>query len=276
MTTKFGHQLRACGRNKLPLQININNQDYNLAKVFKHDFFAATALYVNHIESSPSNENDAIVLKISRCGDFLGIPLAWLGQWLCQHEVAVLRKIQREKDVPVLLDTYRQTGFLYRYIPGTSLDEKPQLPHDYFERLEGLLKRIHARRVAYIDMNKRGNILLGEDNLPKMIDFQISCHIPPRILGSTKLADTILQILHREDLYHLQKHRYRFSPDPLERKHYRQTRRISPWIAWHRRLTRPLTRLRRNILGYLFRTNQLISDDLSQKNPETDPNRWNR
>jgi hypothetical protein len=276
MRTKIGHQLRACGRRKLPESLILQGEEYSLVLVFKHDFFAATALYQKKGTGNGSfGRGDKIVLKLGRYVDFLGLPMTWLGEMLAKHESEILTHIQQEQAVPQLLGRYGKTGLIYRYIEGQSLAGKPALPEDFFGELEKLVTRIHGYRVVYVDMNKRGNILLGSDGRPRLIDFQISFHIPARVLGSARLADRILEILKKEDIYHLHKHRYRFCRDKQERKRLRQARRVSPWILWHRRLTRPLTGFRRYLLGYLFRTGQLV-DDISERNPETDPARWDR
>lgn len=276
MKMNIGQQLRACGRKNVPDQIVWKGKVYTRVCVFKHDFFAATSLYRPEETAEETGEKDQIVLKLGRCADFLGVPLTWLGEMLARHESGILSHIAGEPSVPQLLGRYGRTGLIYRYIEGQTLAENPALPEDFFEELSNLLVRIHRYRVAYVDMNKKGNILLGADGKPKMIDFQISCRIPQRILGSAEWADVILDILQKEDFYHLSKHRYRFCGDKQQRRRLRQSRQVSPWIFWHRRLTRPLTVLRRTVLGYLFRTGRLKQDDVSERNSETDPRRWDR
>jgi len=278
MGSSIGIQLRAGGRKALPEEVTVAGGHYRCNKVLKHDFFAATALYqLRKTEQTPEKGLPRrIILKMARRGDFLGIPLRWLGRAICRHEIGNLRHLQSLDQVPRYLGRYEDTGFFYEYIEGCSLDERPVLPGDFFERLEELIRSIHSRRVAYIDMNKRGNILLGEDNLPYMIDFQIACHIPRGEGLGGRIMDGLFSLLTKEDIYHLRKHQRRLAGEQLEPEQLEAFQRKSPWIKTHRRLSRPLTRHRRRILGFLLRRGHLRVDEAERTNPESDPGRWDK
>ena len=282
MEASLGQQLRACGRHGLPPTLTLDRGQYQLVRVFKHDFFAATALY-RQTPAPQSNPCPAegcppgpthIVLKQARCCDFLGLPLQWLGAALCRHEWSILCRLRGLKQVPKPLRQHGPTGLIYEYIPGRSLDERPEVPAEFFDRLRELLQLIHQRRVAYIDMNKRGNILVGPDGLPYLIDFQISQHLPARLLGSRRWAAAMLTALTREDHYHLLKHKRRLRPDLMTEDQWQQSHAISSWISLHRLVSRPLTLLRRRILAFLHRADRLVTDPSDRPSPENDPQRW--
>lgn len=285
MTTSFGYQLRACGSKALPPAISIANRHYTLVRVFKHDFFAATALYQYHpaqpdkltmmitpiiTETFPNT----VVLKIARTSSLLGMPMLWLGQLLAKHELSILKRLEDIHAVPRILGTLGKVGFVYQYIEGLSLDEKPSLPDNFFEQLQSLVNKIHTHRVAYIDMNKKGNILIRPDGSPAMIDFQISFHIPQRLLGSRRLTSRLLKALQKEDFYHLLKHKRRLRPDLMTDQQIRQSRRVSPLIALHRIIARPLTTMRRRSLAMIFRKGHITADNENPRTPENDPTRW--
>jgi len=337
MKATISYHFRAWGRKALPESIVVKGCRYQLERIFKHDFFAATALYQleqGNIESgSHATAEDAdgtsavqedadgtsavqedadetsavqedadetsavqedadetsavqegadgtsavrVVLKLGRRSDFLGLPLRWLGLVMCRHERDNLRRLRHMSQVPHLLDKYGDTGFVYEYIEGSSLNEKPDLPDDFFNRMEELLKQIHLCRVAYIDLNKRGNILLGKDNLPYLIDFQIACYIPRLFRPLRILADGFLRILQKEDFYHLNKHKRRLSGHLMDIDQINASLQKSLWIRCHRRVGRPLTRLRRRVLYFLFRQGYLDIDDADYTNPENDPRRWGK
>ena len=271
MSSGLGEQLRACGRYALPTVIEVGRQRYALVKVFKHDFFACTALYGGVGESSGT---DRVVLKIGRMGDLVGLPLAWVGEALCRHEWDILRRLQTVNRVPRLVGRYGRTGFVYEYIEGRSLDEQPEVGDDFFDELAGLLTEVHRHRIAYVDMNKRGNILVGADGRPHMIDFQISLHIGGRLLASARWADWLFKRLCREDVYHLNKHKRRIRNDLMSESELTASRKKSDLIELHRKVARPLTRLRRWVLGCLFRRGHLLTDDVAGASPESDPGRW--
>jgi len=270
------HQLRAWGRYKWPHQIKIAGHSYQQTKVLKHDFFALTALYECLETASQSYKKPPakIVLKLARRSDFLGMPLGWLGRLITEHEISILTRLEHIQQVPRFLARCGDTGFTYEYIEGQSLDENPPLPNDFFNRLEDILRKIHACRIAYIDLNKRGNILLGHDNRPYIIDFQISYHFPSLPFPFRQISDFILKGFQREDFYHLLKHKRRYAGHLMEEEQIDASRQKSLWIRAHRKTTRPLTRLRRKILHFLFRTDRLIIDDIAAQNPESNPARW--
>jgi hypothetical protein len=298
MKTTIGYHFQAWGRKKLPENIIVKNNRYQLERIFKHDFFAATALYQleqksnagetpaitkepplnsrGYVEDAGGTVAVRVVLKLGRHSDFLGLPLRWLGRAICQHETDNLQRLQNLSQIPHLLDKYGDTGLVYEYIKGSSLDENPDLPDDFFNRLEKLLKQIHLRRVAYVDLNKRGNILLGCDNLPYLIDFQIACHIPELFRPLRILTDSILRILQKEDFYHLNKHKRHLSGHLMDVKQIHTSRQKSTWIKSHRKIARPLTRLRRKILYFLFHRGHLSLDDTDHANPESNPHRWKK
>ena len=319
MKTTIGYHFRAWGRKKLPENIIVKNRRYKLKRIFKHDFFAATALYQleqksvadapptivkdadgtsavqrsnagaspaiikepplnsrGYVEDAGGTAAVRVVLKLGRHSDFLGLPLRWLGRAICRHETDTLRHLQKLSQIPRLLDEYGDTGFVYEYIEGRSLDENPDLPDDFFDRLEELLKQIHLCRVAYIDLNKRGNVLLGRDNLPHLIDFQIACYIPRLFRPLRILTDGLLRLLQKEDFYHLNKHKRRLSRHLMDIEQIHASRQKSPLIKYHRSIARPLTRLRRRVLYFLFRSGQLSLDDTDHANPESDPRRWKK
>ena len=272
----IGLQLRALGRFNLPEQIRLADRVYQRRKIFKHDFFAATALFeLAHVNGLSTYEYPVkIVLKIARRNDFLGLPLAWLGKMICRHEWDILKRLEDIDQVPRLLARFGDYGLVYEYIEGNSLDEKPILPDDFFDHLSNLLQQIHDRNIAYVDMNKRGNILLGTDNRPFLIDFQIACHLSHRYRPLSRWADMVLRILKKEDWYHLSKHKRRLGRRLMDPDHLIALRQISHWIKIHRFLTRPLTRLRRRVLDFLFRSGHLNMDHAETTSPESDPNRW--
>ena len=296
MSANIGYQLRALGRAQPPAAIELAQRAYRRVRVFKHDFFAATALYrrVDLTEHGVAGANDTIgamrpktddlesqypelaVVKFGRRQDFFGLPLEWLGAALVERECAVLERLRGVERIPRVLARFGRCGFAYGFIPGTPLDEKPAVGDRFFDELEGMISQVHARGVAYCDMNKRGNILLGEDGRPWLIDFQIAMGFDTSVPLLGWFARRALAVLQREDQYHLLKHKRRFRPDLMTKAELADSRRVSRAVAWHRKLTQPLTRLRRGFLGWLYERGWLRPADEGELSPETDPRRWAR
>ncbi len=215
-------------------------------KTFKHDFFAATGLY--------RGPDGLAVLKLGRRGGFLGFPLAWIGEFLASREAAMYRRVQHLPNVPRYIGRVGANGFLHAYVPGRPLRRDDVPPDGFFPELESLLAQLHARDIAYVDLNKRENILLGDDGRPYLIDFQISVYLPRRGVGRLPPLRWLLARFQHADEYHCLKHKRRARPDQLTDEQRRNATRISPWIALHRFVARPLTQLRRRVLARLRRS----------------------
>lgn len=270
LRNRLKNDLYACGTAGLPPTAFIQGRQWTLHRTFKHDFFAATGLYGSSQEmDQPPKETTQMVLKISRVQPFLGLPTAWFGRFLKKREYRLLEQLQTLDQVPRLAGEYGRNGFAYHFIEGQSLDEKPVLPDTFFDDLKLLLHNIHQMGFCYLDFNKRGNILLGKDHRPYMIDFQISVRL------HRPLFDRLRRILQREDYYHLLKHKRRLRPDLLTESEKALSQHRSFPIRIHRFLTVPLRTLRRRLLALLYRRQILTYDEHNDRTPENNPARFN-
>ena len=243
--------LRALGQNEPPLVVSIDGKVYQQLEIFKHDSWAATATY--------SDGESIVVCKFNREASFLFLPMRWLGRWLGQRETYFLKRLEGVPGIPKCYGDVRVDGkrlmnaTSHAYIPGEPLSLANRLRPDFFEKLEAIICELHARRIAYVDLHKAENIIVCEDGLPYLIDFQISLTLV-RYWG----LDWLFKFFASSDLYHLEKHQ-RF------RANISMTTMFRPWwIRWHRRLTIPIRSLRRRFLvcigvrrgvGYSFSEN---------------------
>ena len=131
----FGRCFYACGVQGVPTRIHCLDDDYVLEAVFKHDFLAATALYrgTNARPDLPRS----LVCKIGRQMHFCLIPLGWLGRLVTRIEVAHLRRCEGIPEVPRVLARPRPNVYVYEYIEGTSLGDKPALAGGFLRRAPG-------------------------------------------------------------------------------------------------------------------------------------------
>src|SRR3712207_5030486 len=103
---RVAYSMRALGRAGLPREFTLSGVTYRLQRTVKHDFFAATAFYA-------CDDGRTVVLKISRTTDFAGVPLLWLGRWLCRREMRFYNKLSDLPNVPAVLGTVGETGFVH-------------------------------------------------------------------------------------------------------------------------------------------------------------------
>ena len=252
----------ACGRVELPQRINCKGKQWQLETVFKHDFFACTGRYLC------DQTQEHLVLKISRLQSFLGIPCAWFGHFLRNREIRILKQLEDIDQFPNIIKLYGRNGVIYNYIEGKTLDEKPSVPDDFFDQLRILLEAIHQRNICYMDLNKRGNIIVGKDGRPYVIDFQISVFLPAKWCGWLRKA------FQKEDFYHLLKHKRKFRPDLLTEQEHILAKRPSFLIRLHRIIAYPFQKLRRLILRLMYRKNILHYNPTSNRSPENNPSRF--
>ena len=238
----------------LPERVEVDGITWQFAKLFKHDFFAATALYQEAPHSTalsplPSPLSPRLaVLKIQRTYPLFGLPMKWLGRKVARHEIRIYRKLQGVRGVPEFLGEIGPTGFLHAFIPGVDLHSDLPLTPAFFDDLHALFAELHDRHIAYVDTNKRENILYGDDGRPWLIDFQISfeCKKGPR---DNFLARGLLKKFITADWYHFYKHKTRLLPAACTPEDFAYANRRGLLHRIHRAIAQPLIRIRRKFLG---------------------------
>ncbi len=243
MRKELPPSLKALGRERLPETLSLPAGSFHLDRVFKHDFFAVTALYMG--------SSGKIVLKMGRKADFCGLPCAWIGRLLARHEADMYRRLQDLEAIPAFLGMWERHGFVHAYVAGHPMQKGEHVPDDFFDRLRDAIEAIHRRGMAYVDLEKPQNVIVGDDGRPYLIDFQISWHLSKRYGGESWPARFILRCLQDADRYHLLKLQRRTRPDQLSAEQLAASFRKPWYIHLHRWLTQPATQLRRRTLARL-------------------------
>jgi hypothetical protein len=252
---RVAYSMRALGKAGLPREFALNGTTFRLLRTVKHDFFAATAFYGDDATGR------TVVLKAGRTGDFAGVPLLWLGRWLCRRELRFYTRLADVPNVPGVVGTVGPTGFVHDFVAGRPLEKGLAIPDGFFDELTVLLRELHGRGLAYVDTNKPQNILLGDDGRPHLIDFQISYdHADFDRPGLRTLNRWLLRHLQREDLYHLLKHKRRLRPDQMTPQETDAAARKSALIRLHRFVFKPYFALRRRTFKRLRDTGRLMPE----------------
>lgn len=233
--------LRALGKNEPPLLVMVDGEVFERAEQFKHDSWAATAAYT-------SATGRRIVCKFNREVGIGWIPMAWLGRFLARREKYFLTQLAGVRGIPAVYPAVevngkvRHTAVAHDYIPGKPLSISDRLRPDFFEKVEELLGVLHSQRIAYVDLHKQENVLVGDDGLPYLIDFQVSVQLP-----KLAICQPVFRALRDCDCYHLDKHRWLHRMPPASGKSF--TRPF--WLQLHRQIGVPLRTLRRRLLVLL-------------------------
>jgi len=237
----FRTQFRALGRRELPSHVALDGRTYRLLRTLKHGPVAAVGLY--------ERDGDRVVCKFHREAPFFGIPQAWLGRLMAAYEAAVLKRLSDLDGVPAFRGRPSPGVVAREFIPGRPLERHMRVGDDFFPRLFELLAHIHARGIAYVDLEKADNILLGEDGQPYLIDFQIAFYVPRRYLGETAPFRWWRKRLQQADLYHATKHYRRIRPDRLTEEQIAWSRKKPLFVRVANIIWRPYKKLMRLMLG---------------------------
>ena len=194
---------------KYPESVEIAGTLYNFEKILKDDFFSVNVLY-------RCVTGKRYVLKLSDFRFIFGLLLRPFAALMSSHEYKIYSMVDGLPGVPALGPRFGFRGYYHEFIEGKTLfelkDGGRELPDDFFDRLKTLILKIHGLRILYLDLDKKGNVILGDDGLPYLIDYQISIHFPKCFWVFSKISDTLLATLIREDIYHLYKHKKRYQP----------------------------------------------------------------
>jgi hypothetical protein len=235
--------LFALGHAGLPEEVVAEGVCWRFSKLFKHDFFAATALYTR--AEAPG---DLAVLKVQRTYPYFGWPMKWLGRFVANREIRIYQQLQGIPGIPRFLGRVGETGFLHTFVPGEDLHSELPLTPLFFEQLEALFEALHQRHIAYVDANKRENILYGADGRPWLIDFQISLENRKGAKGNF-MRRWLLRKFIRADWYHFYKHKTRLLPAACTPDDFDKAENRGLLHRMHRRIAWPLIKVRRKILS---------------------------
>jgi len=172
-----------------------------------------------------------------------GAALAPLARALMRHELANCRRVEGIPGVAARAHAHSEEVLLREWVEGTDLRTLRRrgapLPDAFFDELAEILAAIHARGLAYNDLEKKDNVLLTATGHPMLVDFQICLR---RYDGTSRalrrLSGWLLGQLQRQDRRYLYKMKRRFRPDLLTAEEARLAR-VRPALAraylpfWH-------------------------------------------
>lgn len=231
------HWLKALGSKPQPPIVEVRGKTYALERTFKNDFFAVTAAY--------RCGDERIILKINRTAPLLGIPLSFVGRFLASREAAVLAALDDVDGVPKLLERFGPTGVAREFIDGEPLRKGMRVGDEFHAQLRALIDEMHTRGMAYVDLEKCENVLVGDDGKPYLFDFQISWFLRRSLLAKIPPMGILRRFLQRGDLYHLAKLQRRTRLDQMTEQQLADSYRRPWYVRLHRRITYPFTFLRR-------------------------------
>ncbi len=135
--------------------------------------------------------------------------LRWLARWLLRREARALAALGDIDGIPQLLRIERER-LTRTYLPGLPLHRSKTRDPGYFKEAARLLRTLHRLGVVHNDLAKEPNLLVGEQEQPAFIDFQLAWFAPQR--------NRLFRVLAYEDLRHLLKHKRSYCPAQLTQR----------------------------------------------------------
>lgn len=127
--------------------------------------------------------------------DFSGSP--WLiknifGRFTINIEGKTLKKLEGNKSVTKQVKFLSPYTLSFAYIKGKPLKQCKNIKRDFFITLEKNVREMHEREIVHLDLRNLGNIIMGKNGYPYMIDFQ-SCistrYIPKKLKKILRKVD---------------------------------------------------------------------------------------
>lgn len=96
-----------------------------------------------------------------------------LGPLIHGREIRAYRALEGSEAVPRFLGRIDRLAFAVEYRPGRRMSRKlaGQVPAAFLEDLERVIRAMHERGVAHLDLRHRSNVMVDEHGCPVLIDF---------------------------------------------------------------------------------------------------------
>ena len=150
-----------------------------------------------------------------------------VGRFLLGRELRALRQLDGLPGIPSQAFRIDALAMAARFVPGRPLSDMPKGPvaTEYLLALEALLRQVHARGLVHLDTRGGGNLLIGPDGTPGIIDFQaaLSTRWMPRALRGW---------FEDMDLSGIYKKWQRWQPDTLGDERLALLQRLNNWRRW--------------------------------------------
>jgi len=133
-----------------------------------------------------------------------------LGPWQLDREERAYRALAGAPGTPAFLARVDRQAIALEYVAGRSLASfRPgELDPQFFDRLDQLVRSLHARGVAHGDLH-RHDVLAGPGDEPYLVDFSTSLAVSP---GAGRVSRFLFRQLCRADLRSASKLRRRLLP----------------------------------------------------------------
>lgn len=144
-----------------------------------------------------------------------------VGRILIRREYGALKKLIGVKGIPQLIKRIDAYAIAMEHIPHLDFDavELNWLDDGFYESLRESVDMMHERGVAHCDLRTFGNVMVGEDGCPYIVDFAACVY---RGKGINPITRWLFRQFVEADKYAALKVKRRFSPDRLTPEELKQ------------------------------------------------------
>ncbi len=161
-----------------------------------------------------------LVIKAA-LGNFLTRPINLA---LLRHEYRVYQQLQGMDAIPVCYGMANNEFLVIEFIEGQTIRQRqPDTNSEYFEKLLCAIKEMHHRQVAHFDLKRSENLLITQNDIPKIIDFGVSIIHKP---GFHWINQYLFKLASQFDFNAWARHKYQKKMDLLseqDKPYYRKT-----------------------------------------------------
>lgn len=123
---------------------------------------------------------------------------ATLGRWIARREQRAWRALADHAAVPRWAGAIDALAFAVEHRAGRPLSRSVarETPPAFFDQLERAIDEMHVRGVVHLDLRHQGNVLVGDDGAPVIVDFGSAFVLPARSIRA-RVAVALLGWLDR-------------------------------------------------------------------------------
>jgi serine/threonine protein kinase len=100
-----------------------------------------------------------------------------VGRFLLWREIKAYRRLSGLRRVPTLYGVIDSSALLMEEIPGKRLKKRKgdiELSEAFFQALQRTIEDFHRRGIAHCDLKNASNVLVGNDGMPYIVDWNAS------------------------------------------------------------------------------------------------------
>ena len=146
-----------------------------------------------------------------------------IGRFLVWRESRAYSKLRGLKGIATLYRVIDGQALVLEEIPGRALKKHQKeigISGAFFDALEGIVEGFHGRGLAHCDLKHVGNVILGRDGMPYIVDWAAS-------ISEREFRFFPLNLIYRrfalDDCMAITKLKLQYLPDlltPEEKRHY--------------------------------------------------------